>query len=489
MNYPSAEFGDAVSRLCDARATDEETQALHDLLQSSPAARDAYLWQVELHGRLAQLAAAPQVPPAMGGTQRPPRRLLPPVRSARLQFAAVALVILTGALALWIATHPRENPRKSVSVLPPSHASTGPSSATSLNSANSLGGTQNEGVYRETVRFAIAADASVIVGTGSAEPVRLGAEVPYEKGGNTLNIWDWSKSPLSRVMKDLRLWPQDRFAVSPDGKWLVLASGKVIDLSTGAQSTIDLGGEFYFDDIGGHLRRIQDLQFTPDGRLALRICRIALTPSTHPLLKEDFNTKRTIQIVTFPTGKLVCEFDAGLALQFSHDGRRAVTSVPEHEEHQQIIERDAATGAITRKFEPRLRGFAYAIDFSPDASRLAVFESAGDLMIWDTASGELKRRVHVKEETTRYLRFSPDGKLIAISLIGKTSVFDAASGAMVAKFPQESPGYVRWAADSRSLEIVSNVASVGLSEGKDEAGQEILYNMFPAVTEWKLPGK
>lgn len=72
-----------------------------------------------------------------------------------------------------------------------------------------MGALQLEGVYRETVRFAIAADAPVIVGTGQAEPIKLGSEVPYSQGGDTLHIWDWSKSPQSRVMKNTRLWPQD----------------------------------------------------------------------------------------------------------------------------------------------------------------------------------------------------------------------------------------------------------------------------------------
>jgi len=183
------------------------------------------------------------------------------------------------------------------------------------------------GVYRRTVRFAFASDAPIIVGTGRAEPIELGAEVPYEESGHTLHVWDWSKSRVSRVMKDARLWPDDRFVLSPDGKRLVWAMGDVLDLATGDRSKIDLGGEFHIDK----LTRIEHLQFAPDGkRLALLVTDLVLTKSTHQLRQQDLSTKQSLQIVEFPSGKLVCEFPADtlahLPLALSADGRRGRVS-------------------------------------------------------------------------------------------------------------------------------------------------------------------
>ncbi len=53
MNYPSAEFNEAVSALCHGTATDEQVQRLAGLLRSSSTAQDVYLLAMELHARLA----------------------------------------------------------------------------------------------------------------------------------------------------------------------------------------------------------------------------------------------------------------------------------------------------------------------------------------------------------------------------------------------------------------------------------------------------
>jgi hypothetical protein len=52
MTYPSREFDDAVASVLAGRATEEQVRTLGKLLRSEAAARTAYLWQTELHGRL-----------------------------------------------------------------------------------------------------------------------------------------------------------------------------------------------------------------------------------------------------------------------------------------------------------------------------------------------------------------------------------------------------------------------------------------------------
>lgn len=53
MNYPSAEFDDAVSACCHGTATEEQFNLLAELLRTNEAARDTWLLSVELHARLA----------------------------------------------------------------------------------------------------------------------------------------------------------------------------------------------------------------------------------------------------------------------------------------------------------------------------------------------------------------------------------------------------------------------------------------------------
>jgi hypothetical protein len=63
MKYPSDEFDAALSAVCDGTAAEAQSRALADLLREDSDARDAYLFAVELHARLASdnaLFFAPQ---------------------------------------------------------------------------------------------------------------------------------------------------------------------------------------------------------------------------------------------------------------------------------------------------------------------------------------------------------------------------------------------------------------------------------------------
>ncbi len=53
MKFPSPEFDTAVATLCHGSITDDALAARHELLRDDLAARDEYLWRVELHGELA----------------------------------------------------------------------------------------------------------------------------------------------------------------------------------------------------------------------------------------------------------------------------------------------------------------------------------------------------------------------------------------------------------------------------------------------------
>jgi hypothetical protein len=53
LHFPSSEFDEAVAAVCHGSVSDEQAQALNELLRSHPEARDEYLLRVELHARLA----------------------------------------------------------------------------------------------------------------------------------------------------------------------------------------------------------------------------------------------------------------------------------------------------------------------------------------------------------------------------------------------------------------------------------------------------
>lgn len=96
MIFPSTEFADAIAALCHGSISDEVLQDVHELLSTDAAARDEYLWQVELHGELAAgtWSSGPATEPVGTDTVReakPRRRISLLLLAALLTLAALWL--------------------------------------------------------------------------------------------------------------------------------------------------------------------------------------------------------------------------------------------------------------------------------------------------------------------------------------------------------------------------------------------------------------
>jgi hypothetical protein len=105
MNYPSPEFDAAIAAICHGTAGDAELAELYALIGSNPAARDEYLWQVELHARLASMDMTPLAPAVVPPVQR---RRWSGIRSRGVVgmillglAAAVLLAVFFGPLRWW----------------------------------------------------------------------------------------------------------------------------------------------------------------------------------------------------------------------------------------------------------------------------------------------------------------------------------------------------------------------------------------------------
>ena len=66
LGYPSREFDEAVAAVCHGSASDQQLQALNELLRADRVARDEYILRVELHSRLAS------TPDLFAGESEPP---------------------------------------------------------------------------------------------------------------------------------------------------------------------------------------------------------------------------------------------------------------------------------------------------------------------------------------------------------------------------------------------------------------------------------
>ncbi|HLH52095.1 MAG TPA: LamG-like jellyroll fold domain-containing protein [Verrucomicrobiae bacterium] len=115
LSCPSTEFDEVIAAVCHGTATETEMRALNELLRSNPAARDSYLFQVELHSRLASnpdLFCDFQNVSESRAADRENVIALPPVRAkgkGRLMqtlAAAACLALVAGGIALFKWSQP-----------------------------------------------------------------------------------------------------------------------------------------------------------------------------------------------------------------------------------------------------------------------------------------------------------------------------------------------------------------------------------------------
>jgi len=111
MKYPSDEFDAALSAVCDGTAAEAQSRALADLLREDSDARDAYLFAVELHARLASdnaLFFAPQTEDRVDHIPFPATRTAG-IRTAWPILACAAALVAAALLAAFYISGSRRS--------------------------------------------------------------------------------------------------------------------------------------------------------------------------------------------------------------------------------------------------------------------------------------------------------------------------------------------------------------------------------------------
>lgn len=414
-----------------------------------------------------------------------------PLRRLRLDFwrrrsalaAAAALLLISVSVGICLFVSNDRAPK-----IAPAEDSAQSDDASDRNTGTSL--PSFAGLIRSNTRAAVAENAPVIVANGGMKPIHLGEFVPYREAGSFLHVWDWSKSPMSRVLPRTHLGEKNRIAISPDGQRLVWAKGDILDLETGTRSKIDLGGASHSVTGEEAIRRIRDMRFSPDGnRLALLVSHYKFEQANHPLRREDLTKTEVVQIVEFPSGKLLCEFPAGeshrLRIGLTADGSRVFSGMPPGKRYRQVVQRETATGDLLRQYEPRSNSQLLAICVSPDETHVAACEYDGDVFIWKADSGDLIHHIAeppFKGPWDECARFSPDGKYLAVhSGTLRIHIIEVATGKIVNTVRQSTARDIHWSADSKTFTAVTPFSH---GERNDKVH---LYNVYPAVHEWDWP--
>jgi hypothetical protein len=484
MHFPSTEFDDSLAAVCDGSASNDQVAAVHAVLRQQPEARDEYLWQVELHSRLLTSHRGAAVEPDSGIATAPARSL---THRGFWLVGAVVVLLAAGAMAGWLLARRGNSTQVTANTrITEDREKTRVATATAANASSSGSSIALAGLIEPTVRFAFAADAPVIVGTGRREPIELGANVPYSEYGDTLHVWNAAESKTSRVWKDVRLWEHQRFALTPDGRTLLWSRGEVLDLVSAGKSHIDLGGNYHLTLGREGIRRIQDLKFSPDGRrLALLLAEILVEPSNHPLRDHHFSLVETIQILEFPSGQLLSEFPSSdtweLRIAFSSDGERILCKQAAEPNKHQLVERSTTTGEVLHSFEPLPREHFYGVAISADGRWTAAYDSGRVILIWDRSTARLAHTVEVPNPSnSTVLRISPDGRWLAFATVKHVAMVDLASGQVTQQLEWRNAKEIQWSADSRQL---TAIAGFHFQDGNAFAP---MYNAYPNVSTWRL---
>ena len=337
----------------------------------------------------------------------------------------------------------------------------------------SIGSTARPGIgggTSQTRWMAVAERATILVTTAPDEkPIRLGEQQPMS-GGDTLHVWDWSKSDQSRPLKASA---SGGFAVSPDGKLVVTQDGRLIDLASGQEKKID-----------GFPADVQGLCFSPSGPVVL----VQIGSYTGPAGTQGAEAR----LLEIPSGKVRASV-AGVwaytfAAAFTPDGTQFLMM-----DKDRILGRfDTATGRRLARYEPAFENSIRAIAVSADAKHVAAAGTRGEMYLWDLAAGG--KAIHklaadgaplpdmtVLSEMGS-LTFSPDGTQIAGGAVMAVGIWDAATGKLARRLPSFKSGtaaVVRYSADGKKLTTVRDFVSTTGAGGKDLL-------VYPVVNGWEL---
>jgi tricorn protease-like protein len=153
-----------------------------------------------------------------------------------------------------------------------------------------------------------------------------------------------------------------------------------------------------------------------------KLVHMAYSPDGTRLAYCENSTKAGL--LDLRSGKLI-EISAGgyqPDLAFSPDGKLLATG------GTKAMLWDATTGVRLRTFDSDLAG-ALTVRFSPNGKTLAIGNRNSTTRLFDTTSGRL---LHVlKKQSSQELKFSPDGKLLAVAYVdGSVALWNAADGTL-----------------------------------------------------------
>ncbi|KOR31682.1 hypothetical protein TI05_12075, partial [Achromatium sp. WMS3] len=235
-------------------------------------------------------------------------------------------------------------------------------------------------------------------------------------------------------------------AFTPDGKYLVSASNdktiRVWDLAQPGQARILRG------QIGaGAEGKIYAMALSPDGR-TLAVGGY-LSNTDDPIRLQDLATGRILGLLRGHTNVV-------LSLAFSPDGRYLVSGQGGNDAHAIIWD------VQKQRLLHTLRGHTdriYAVAFTPDGQRVVTGSYDHDLRLWSATNGQLLAHMSGHTDKVFAVAVAPDGTIASGAYDHTIRLWDGRTGAFIKQLANQGTqvGSLSFSPDSRRL--VSGVSS------------------------------
>ncbi len=176
--------------------------------------------------------------------------------------------------------------------------------------------------------------------------------------------------------------------------------------------------------------------FSPDGK------RLACITGNHTMI-WDVQTSRVIQTLPTSTSQQSRNFRPPV-LEFTHDGADLLTNDFDKTGYPTgpIYRWDIATGRLRRTYEtPEKFNYLMGVAITANRKLLAMGSEENSIALWNLAAGRIEKELSLPVNCwTNSLSFSPDGTMLAASLITKGGnspshimVWDTRTGAVIKK--------------------------------------------------------
>jgi hypothetical protein len=216
----------------------------------------------------------------------------------------------------------------------------------------------------------------------------------------SLTLWDMPSGDRKQLFSSYDI-PFTSAAYAPDQNLAVTGDSHAVlsfwDVHTGAQRLT----------LNAHGRTVSALTFSPDGETL-----------------ASGGADASVKLWKVKTGELKASFEAHLswvlALAFAPNGRMLASAGAEY--RVQLYEQSptgspAGQWINTRSFL-NSRADVIALAFSPDNTKLAAANLAGEILLWDLQQGTLLTTLALPREIGYALAFSPNGEWLAAGSSG-----------------------------------------------------------------------